>query len=301
MAIKVTHRGKISIENLELECAVLEDGKRVFSERAVTKALGGTRGGAHWRRKKELGVNTLPAYLSAKNLVGFVDSELKNILSNPIEYQTNGSKGIGYGVEATVLPRICEVYLNARDGGALLSTQQHLAVQADILMRAFAKVGIIALVDEATGYQEQREKDALAKFLAQYLTEERLKWAKRFPDVFYKEIYRLNNWPWPPVHTSKRPGIIGKYTNDIVYDKLPDGVLEKLKELNPIQASSGRRKFKHHQFFSEDIGQPDLQKHLLQVITLMKASTSWSSFLRLLERVFPKGESKQIELLDNAD
>lgn len=297
MPIKATHKGKISIENVELDCAVLENGKRVFSERAVTKALGGKRGGAHWRRKKEQGASTLPVYLSAKNLIGFVDAELKTILSDPIEYQSSGSRAIGYGVEATALPKICEVYLNARDAGALLPTQQHLAIQADILIRAFAKVGIIALVDEATGYQEAREKDALAKLLSVYLTEERLKWAKRFPDTFYKEIYRLNHWTWPPEKTSKRPGIIGQYTNDIVYERLPEGVLEKLKELNPTDEVSKRRRWRHHQFLSENIGQPDLHAHLLQVIALMRASGTWSGFLKLLDRSLPKGGSYQLDLM----
>lgn len=301
MALKATHKGKILIENIELDCAVLENGKRVFSERAVTKALGGKRGGAHWRRKKDPGVAAFPAYLSAKNLIGFVDPELKAILTERIEYQFSGSRAVGYGVEATALPRICEVYLTARDSGALLPTQEHLAIQADILIRAFAKVGIIALVDEATGYQETREKDALAKLLSLYLTEERLKWAKRFPDTFYKEIYRLNGWQWPPKDSSKRPGIIGQYTNDMVYERLPKGVLDRLKELNPADETTKRRRFRHHQFLSEDIGQPDLQKHLLQVITLMKAATSWKGFITLLDRVLPKGASYQLDLLENGE
>ena len=66
-----------------------------------------------------------------------------------------------------------------------------MAVAADMLMRSFAKVGIIALVDEATGYQDKREKDALQELLSIYLTEEKLKWAKTFPDEFYKHLFRL--------------------------------------------------------------------------------------------------------------
>ena len=297
--LKATHYGKLPIGDIELECAVLENGTRVFSERAVTKALGGKRGGSHWRRKKEEETTALPVYLSAKNLIGFVDDDLKNILTNRIEYQAKDSKAIGSGVEATALPKICEVYLRARDAKALHPSQEHLAVQADLLIRAFANVGIIALVDEATGYQADREKDALAKLLSVYLSEERLKWAKRFPDSFYKEIYRLNGWPWPPVHNSKRPGIIGKYTNQVVYERLPHGVLEKLKELNPQDEETKRRKFKHHQFLSEDIGQPDLHSHLLQVIALMRAATSWNGFIKLLDRAFPKNGQYQLELLED--
>lgn len=300
MLPKATHKGKLSIGDKVLDCAVLDNEKRVFSERAVAKALGSKRGGSHWRRKKEQEGASLPVYLSAKNLVGFIDEDLKKALLEPIEYESGRGGGlIGFGVEATVLPQICEVYLKARDAKALLPSQEHIAAQADILVRSFAKVGIIALIDEATGYQQQREKNELSKLLAIYLAEERLKWAKRFPDVFYKEIYRLNNWPWPPVHFSKRPGIVGQYTNDIVYERLPVGVIDKLKELNPIDVVSKRRRFRHHQFLSEDIGQQDLQKHLLQVITLMKASTSWKGFIKLLDRVLPKGGTYPLDLLDD--
>lgn len=299
MILKATHKGKLPVGDTELDCAVLEDKTRVFSERAVTKALGGKRGGSHWLRKKENTGPSLPVYLSAKNLIGFIDEKLKQELLNPIEYQLKGSRVIGFGVEATVLPRICEVYLRARDANALLPAQMHIASQADILIRSFAKVGIIALIDEVTGYQAERDKDALTKLLSIYLTEERLKWAKRFPDSFYKEIYRLNGWHWPPQHSSKRPGIIGQYTNDVIYERLPKGVLDRLKELNPADETTKRRRFRHHQFLSEDIGQPDLQKHLLQVIVLMRASRSWKGFLELLNRALPKGKTYQLDMLED--
>ena len=98
---------------------------------------------------------------------------------------------------------------------------------ADSLIRGLARVGIIALIDEATGYQYDRDRYDLERFLAVYLSEERLKWAKTFPDEFYKRIYDLKNWPFPG--GTKRTPLIGKITNTIVYEKLPPGVLEKLK------------------------------------------------------------------------
>lgn len=298
MTLKATHKGKLQVGDTELDCAVLEDKTRVLSERAVTKALGGKRGGSHWLRKKENTGPSLPVYLSAKNLIGFIDEELKQELLNPIEYQSKGSRAIGFGVEATVLPRICEVYLRARDANALLPAQMHLAAQADILIRSFAKVGIIALIDEATGYQAERDKDEISKLLSIYLVEERLKWAKKFPEIFYREIYRLNNWDWPPANNSRRPQIIGIYTNDIVYERLPDGVLEKLKELNPVDKDTGRRRFRHHQFLSTDIGQPDLKYHLLQLLALMRASNTWKGFIHLLDKALPKGKTYQLDFDD---
>ncbi len=60
---------------------------------------------------------------------------------------------------------MCEVYLKAREAGALVPSQEHIAVQAGILIRGLATVGVIALVDEATGYQRVREERALATIL----------------------------------------------------------------------------------------------------------------------------------------
>lgn len=61
-------------------------------------------------------------------------------------------------------------------------------------MRVFARVGITALVDEATGYQYDREKNELQKILKAYIAEDLLPWQKRFPDIYYKELFRLNGW-----------------------------------------------------------------------------------------------------------
>jgi hypothetical protein len=148
-------------------------------------------------------------------------------------------------------------------------------------------------VDEATGYQEERERDELNKLLAVYLSEERLKWAKMFPDEFYRQLYRLQGWQYPT--GAKRTPLVGKLTNQLVYEKLPPGVLEKLRELNPKIKSTKRRKWKFTQFLSHDIGQPDLRDHLLQLIAIMRASANKSIFKRLFARAFPSGP-EQLEL-----
>jgi hypothetical protein len=50
--------------------------------------------------------------------------------------------------------------------------QEHIAKQAEILVRGFAGVGIIALVDEATGYQQDRARDALSRILEAFIAKE---------------------------------------------------------------------------------------------------------------------------------
>ncbi len=118
-----------------------------------------------------------------------------------------------------------------------------------------------------------------------------LKWAKRFPDEFYKQLFRLRGWQYSPFSV-KRPVFVGKLTNYLIYEQLPDGVLEELRHKNP-KDEKGRRKHRHHQFLTEDIDNPHLEKHLASVTTLMRASTHWRSFERLFIRAFQKPSSVQ--------
>ncbi|MDX8383795.1 MAG: P63C domain-containing protein [Ghiorsea sp.] len=287
---KATHKGEITIGDIVIPCAVLENGTRVLSESGIANAFGGSgsRSGAARRKKikdMENGGSPLPIFMNAMRLEPFV-SLVFGVGPIPLIQYKDG-RGVSAGYAANMLPKTCEVWLKARDAGALLKQQQARAVQADILMRGLAHIGIVALVDEATGYQEERDKDALHKLLEVYLTEERLTWAKRFPDEFYKQIYRLRGWKYPS-SKGQTPRYVGKLTNQLVYDRLPEGVLEELRHRNPTKEGTGRRKWKHHQFLSEDIGQADLRDHLLQLVAIMRISKSWSIFVANFEAAFPK-------------
>jgi len=281
--LKATHEGILKIGDKELAVANLEDGRRVISRNAIFRAFGRTQRG---RRKDEIRVLNMPSFIDSKNLQPFIDEELRGELI-PIEYR-NLSGRLMTGYDAKILPLICDVYLSARLGNKLTAAQMPLALVSEILVRSFSKIGIIALVDEATGFQYDRERDDLERLLAIYLSEEKLKWAKRFPDIFYRYIYKLKNWPYP--RGSGRTPYVGRLTNELVYDKLPPGVLPKLRELNPVDPKTKRRHACHHQYLTADIGQPDLRDHLMQVIALLKASANWTTFKRLFARAFPTKE-----------
>src|SRR5690606_38364207 len=144
------------------------------------------------------------------------------VTSSQIEFRLpSGQKAFGYNAE--LLPQVCEVYLKARDANQLNKSQIHVAKQADILMRGLATVGIVALVDEATGYQRDRASDALAKILEQFIAKELQPWVHTFPDVFYEELFRLRGLEFPK-ETVKRPQYFGHLTNDIIYDRIAPGV-----------------------------------------------------------------------------
>ncbi len=298
---KAEYKGSINIGELEIDCAVLEDGTRLLSERAITKAFGGKRGGSHWRRKKAGMESNLPVYISASNIRPFINDELEKALSKPIKYSHGRGGAIGNGLEATLLPKICSVFLSMRDAGMVLPSQVHIVHQADMLMRGLAEIGIIALIDEATGYQEVRDRFALQKILDKYLTEEKAKWAKTFPDDFYKKMFKLKGWNFNPMSV-KRPGVIGHYTNDIVYQRLAPGILKKLQELNP-KTEKGSRKSKHFQHFTEDYGLPELKEHLTKVMFLMDAAgDDWDLFKSLLNRASPKqGDTLELDLREREE
>jgi hypothetical protein len=274
ITLKSEYSGKLKIGEYEIQCAVLNNEKRVFWQREVLGLLtGNTKGG-------------LSRYFKAKNLAKYVPEKF---VSNSwdldiIKFKHNTRTAFGF--EAEDLIDICYMYINARNDGALLPNQMHLAEKANIIVKAFAKTGVVALIDEATGYQQVRKREALQAILDKYLRAEFAAWAKTFPDEFYEQIFRLKGWTYNP-KSVRRPSVIGKYTNDIVYSRLAPGILKELETKNPI-LDSGRRKARHHQFLTDDIGHPALSQHLFAVISLMRASKTWEGFYTLLERAFPK-------------
>jgi len=281
--VKATHGSPdhpLRIGNIEILCYVLADSRRVLHQRGMVSALGMARGGS-----SRGGGDRLAQFVAQKTLEPFINKNLIEVTENPIKFRTTRGQ-LAYGYEATILADICDAILDARKSGALSKQQDHIATKAEILVRGFARVGIIALVDEATGYQEIRDRLALQAILDKYLRKELAAWAKRFPDEFYQQIFRLKGWQWQGMKIN-RPSVVGKYTNDIVYERLAPGVLKELQERNP-KDESGQRKAKHHQWFTEDIGHPALAQHLHATIALMRASATWDHFHRLLQRALPK-------------
>ena len=266
------------IGGVEIPCYVLEDETRVLSQGGFLQAIGRSR----TPKAGTGGVDKVPTFLAADNLQPFVPSGL-GVSTSPIPFQPADGGLISYGYPAELLPKVCKVYLDARDAGALHPRQEHIAARAQALVIGLATVGIIALVDEATGYQRVREERALATILERYIAQEFRPWTRTFPYEFYEQIYRLKGWGPPG---PKRPAVIGHYTNDIVYTRLAPGILDELRERNPV-LPQGWRKNRHHQWFTDDFGHPKLKEHIHAVIALMKSSSSWDVFRHRLDAVFP--------------
>jgi hypothetical protein len=286
---KATHTGSLKIGQIEIPCAVLQDGRRVLWQQGFLRAIGRTGRAAEKAVSDDIESTSLqlPLFLRADNLKPFITQELKEA-STPIVFRpiisSRGGKSIGY--TADLLPLVCQVFLDAADGRALRPNQQHIYERCKILIRGLTHVGIIALVDEATRYQEVRDRKALEAILDQYLRKELAAWAKRFPDEFYQEIFRLKHWSWAGM-SGKRPAIVGRYTADLVYERLAPGILDELQRLNP-RNEHGNRRAKHHQWLTEDVGHSTLAQHLYALISFMRISDSWEDFYRMVQRAFPK-------------
>lgn len=276
---KATHTGELKIGETILTCAVLDTGERVLSQNALLRAIGRPQG---IRSIAEEGGVRIPGFLAAQNLKAFLPNDLA-VVSTPINF--SGVGGINYGYKAELLATICQVYQDARDAGVLIRSQLSIADTCKLLYRGFATIGIVALVDEATGYQDVRDRQALQQILDAYLRKEFAAWAQRFPSSFYEEMFRLRNWNWPPVNM-KTPRVVAKYTNDLVYARLAPDLLKELEVRNPTD-ERGRRRSKHHMWLTDDVGLPALAQHLHALIALMRASDTWDGFRTLVDRALP--------------
>ena len=275
----------LKIGDIEIPCYVLEDETRVLSQRGMIFGLGMKYG------TRKTGADRLAGFVAGKAISVFISNEIRVLIDNPIKFQSAG--GIAYGYPATLLTDLCNAVIDARNEDALQKQQLHIANRCEILIRGFAEIGIIGLVDEATGYQEVRARNALAKILERFLAEELQPWTMTFPLEFYRQIFRLRDWPWHHLGTDNKPkkprtpGIVAHYTKDLVYERLALGVLDELERRNPM-LPTGRRPAHHHRWFTRDIGHPKLKEHVIGVIALMKGAISWPDFYRRLQRAFPK-------------
>lgn len=280
---KAIYEGELHIGDKILPCAVLDDGTRIITATAIFEAFDRPRKG---KSNESYRADRMPSFINANNLQPFVDEQLIE-WTRVIEYiSLNGVYKQGYN--ARILRGLCKVYIDARKAGALLLSQERFAGISETILYALSDVGIVALVDEATGYDKvkKRAKDELQKFFNEALQENAGKWVKTFDDNFFEMIYKMRGWNWTGV--SNRPGIVGVWINDIVYERLAPAILNELRRLNP-KNENGNRNFKHHQFLTDNFGHPRLKEHLSGVMAIARISgNNWTKFMKNLDKAYPK-------------
>jgi hypothetical protein len=279
---RATHSGTLEIGTTKIPCFVLDDGTRVISGRGMTRAIG--------MKGRGQGVMRITSH---KAISPFISSDLRVAIDNPLQFlgTTSRKSNPAAGYEATILHGLCEAILTARDQSALKTIQEkRYAKYCEILVRSLAKVGIIALVDEATGYQGVRPQDALHVYLQKLIRKELAAWVKRFPDEFYENIYKLKGWTWPGMQKN-RYSVVAHYTRDLVYERIAPGLLEELEKKSPPD-ENGRRPNKLHQWLSEDMGNPLLAQHLYSLMMFQRLAINsgfgWNRYVKMVDRVLPK-------------
>jgi len=262
---------------------------RVVSVRGMANALGVKGGGAYWQARKEKpNAEMLPEFVSASYLEPYISNNVQELLTNTIPYiTTSGTQAVG--VRAEVIPKICDVWIKAKNNDALKTHKRlKIAENAYILLSAFAEVGITALIDEATGYTKDRQE--YEAIVARYVAKEIQPWVKTFGEDYYYQIYRLKTWNWERFTVDKKnhPWSVAGITNRVIYEKLPDGVLEALKEEEPLNAK-GQRRHRLHQHLTPDEGKVHLLKHLGAVGMIMEKydDGEWEKALHEIDTRFP--------------
>jgi hypothetical protein len=295
---KAIREGSVKLGDREIRCAVLEDGRRLLTQSDVMLSLGRARqvkGRAYFDADVDL-----PAFLQAKNLKPFISKDLE-LTSSQVQFVTLKG-GVAFGFQAETLPKFCDVFMDAQLAGALNKNQIHIAAHARALNRAFATLGIVALVDEATGFQDVRPKDALQQYLELLVRKELAVWAKKFPDEFYENIYRLRGWVWPGMNKN-RYSVVAHYTRDLIYERMAPGLLKELEGKSPAD-DKGQRESKLHQWLTPDIGDPMLASHMQSVLTLQRLALAngwgWQKFMGMVDQVMKK-KGQSLDLPFDAD
>jgi hypothetical protein len=277
---KATHGSAdhpLKILDIEIPAYVLDNETRVLSQRGLQAGIGMSVGGD----PKGGGEARIVGFIRALEKKGLDTNNLTARLTSPIEFQPPGGGRSAYGYDATILADICDAILAARQKG-YLPANHRVAEKCEILVRGFARVGIVALVDEVTGFQRDRDKANLAKILEAFVAKEIQPYVKTFPSEFYEELFRLYNLPYPPAgNRSWRPQFFGKITNEVVYARLAPSLIPELKKL----ASKTERKAKLHQALTQEIGHPRLREHLASIVAIEKLSRTPDEFFANVNKV----------------
>lgn len=249
---------------------------------------------------KSGGGNVFMRTTNRKGLGSVIAEDLRQKLDNPLILRT--IKGdLSHTYDHTVMIDICKAIWQAAKEGKLHPSQEFLAKQAEMIIIASARLGLAALIDEATGYVKDKNKEEYRELYKEYIREQAREYEKEFPEQFYDVIYKIYNLRRNPL-AKNHPQFFGGVTRKYIYAPLAysnGAILEMLDELNPVVYNRGGRKYKLHQFISI-IGLPAFRAMIWQFIGIGNASRTKESFDRAFKRAFP-GPERFLPGFDNFD
>lgn len=276
---KARSEGLLPIGEVNIDVYVLWDRRRLVAKRAMARALG----------LKSEGGNAFLKTLSGKTIGSIIPEDLWEKINNPIVFKPLAGDP-GHGYEATVLIEVCDALIESRE--SLLPSQKFLARQAEIIVRSAAKVGIIALIDEATGFIEDKRREEYRALWQEFIRDEFRQWEEaEFPDDIFDLIYKLYGLKRINPSSTKHPRFFSKFLRKYVYIPLASSngaILEQLEEKNPVVYANGGRRYKLFQFLSDEIGLPALRQHIWQVVGIGRSVRTKQHFDRAFFSAFPE-------------
>lgn len=272
------YRGFLNLLDWDVPCFVLDNGKKVIGRTSFTETLTGIKGGGG-----------LEKYLEVKNLNPFINMDLvlegmvafrlpevdgleKQVKGLPSDLAIDIWRGFVAALEATMKPG---------SPHTLTSRQTEMALKASMLLAACAKVGLEALIDEATGYQYDRAEDALQVKLRAYLSDEMRKWEKTFPDDLWVMFGKLTGWNHS---VTKRPKYWGKLVNELVYQYLDPDVFQWLK----VNVPAPKHGQNYHQWLTAQYGLKKLVEHIWKLIGVGGTCRNMSELKRKMAEMHGK-------------
>ncbi|POP53101.1 P63C domain-containing protein [Zhongshania marina] len=273
--------GQLELGGWLIDCHHLSNGRRVITQRSFTDIIGLKRG-TKKAGDKLAGFLNIPA-LKSENI-----ARLSEKIQNPVIFKMS-SGPTAFGYEGDLLIEFCKAILEARRAGYMTTAaEKRYAMSCEAFVVSCAKVGIMALIDEATGYSQDKAKDEYRALFTEFIRAEMREWEKEFPQQFFDMIYRLYGIPRTK---GNHPQFFGGFIRKYVYQPLAasnGAILEQLDVKNPVVFGLGGRKYRMHQFLTEEIGVPALREHLWQVIGIGASVRSKESFSTHFKRAFPQ-------------
>ncbi len=266
----------IRVADIEVPCYVLDDDRRVITMTGMMDTLNMARGGAMVK-----GMNRLELFASRGRIKPYISSDLHERIAKPIKFQIG--RNIAYGFQSDTLIDLAEAVIRADNDGVLQKQQSGIAHQCRVITSSLTRIGLIALIDEATGYQSRRDANELQQILTAYILPEHRPWMQTIPDEFTGEIYRV--YGWKRQANNRGPRYAGKLIRQLIYERLPKPVLPALDEINPTN-SKYQRKHRHHQFLTDKQGLDHFRTQVITVMTLLRISKNKTEFNKHLRSYF---------------
>ena len=260
-------RGPLTLAGIRVEGHVLSDGRRVLGDEGVVEAFTGGTGSGGLDR-----------------VLGKLPEDQRPVAGVPtVPFRVPGRPGVEVGYEASTVVSLAGVFLAARAAGPLKKQPARAAETAEALVRDAAAVGMVGLIDEATGYAKVRVRQSARRSLQAFIAEDIGRWASYFPKEFWAQLARLDDADSP------RRRSIGwaTYVMLFVYDAIDADVGRELRR------PPGDAPFRPTVLqWLDEIGPRRLERRMAAIVTEMQGCADMDGFTSAFAKVLHQGPSR---------